>query len=185
MKPFWPQTSKHTACSRWAQQCLMAHPTSRQWTDVPIASGVPSCNGTGGTAVPQCQWPLTQCPPIPCLVQSMCDWFIKLSLWRKFIHTQESKRHIVQYLLSHFPTLHWRNWNTGCYIGETTQSHTICTGENSVFHNSCMFAVHQYKFVSIMLQNFLQNVSLTFVLQLAICFYYLIPAVICLNNNAQ
>jgi len=185
MKPFLPQTSKHTACSHWALQCLMDHPTSQQWIDVPSASGVHSYNGTGRTAVPQCRWPLTQCPPIPCLVQDMCNWFTELSLWRKFIHPQESKRHTVWYLLGHTPTLHWRNWNTGCYICETTHSHTIYTGENSAFHNSCMFAVHQYKFASIMLHNFLQNVSLTLVLQLAICFYYLIPTVICLNNNAE
>lgn len=49
----------------------------------------------------------------------------------------------------------------------------------------CIFAANLYKFALVTLHSFFQNMSLTFVLQLAICFYYLIPTVICLNKTVE
>lgn len=126
----------------------------------------------------------------PLVVQGTHNWFTKFRPGvKKDIFPQECNRHIVWHVQSCILTPQWRKRNTHRTLFSTGYFHpttALRTSEKILpLKHCCAFEVNQYKFASVTLHSFLQNMSLTFVLQLAICFYYLIPTVVCLNKTVE
>lgn len=164
MKPFWPQTTEHTAQSSWAQQCLTGHPASCQWMHRVSDTGMPSHSCAVGVS--------------PCVsshhahqIPVWCRAYItdtQSSVYElKLIPPQETEQHIVWHLQGCILTPRWRNRNTEIVTPEAhfstryPSSHicTIYIGENSSFQcrNCCVFGANLYKLASVILHSFLQN----------------------------
>ena len=164
------------------------------WIHMSNDAGAPSHSCTYRPVETCC--PLTTCLANPWVVQGKGNWFTKFRLRMKIIPSQGSERHITWHLLGCILTPHWRNRNAmsaihirhhfplGIYIPQLHHLHWRKFFLLVSKHCS-IFAVNQYKLVSVKLHSFLQHMSLTFVLQLAICFYYLIPTLICLNKTVE
>lgn len=163
------------------------------WTHMSNDAGAPSHS---------CTYRLVEtCVPSQ-YAQQIPGWYrvkaidLQSSVWEWSFLPQESKRHIVRHLLGCILTPHWRNRNA---TSGTLTRHFFPLGVfiPQLYHlhwrkfllpvskYCCIFAANLYKFASVTLHSFLQNMSLTSVLQLAICFYYLIPTVICLNKTVE